>query len=630
MSGIFGVFNRNRAPVNPAELAGMHAIYAQWFDEDRGQWIDGNIGLGHTMQWNTPESSLEKLPAEQGERGSRLVITSHTRLDNRKELIGKLNIRKPIESVADSELILAGYQKWREECPRHLLGDFAFAIWDERSNRLYCARDHMGIQPLFYRTVNSQLAFANNIEPLVQGCFSPPQLKQETIARYLRDGENYSATDTFFEGVFQLPPGSYLIADAAGVTVSQYWSLQEVPPLTLGSIDEYSEMLLELLRDSVRCRLRSQHRTGAHLSGGLDSSAIVACAGAMGLGDLTGLTTFSWMHPPASEEEFVSPEWSLGREIAETYRLPHVYTEFSSEDYLNLLYNHDIAMGDTVDVWAEKPLARNAAAMGIRTMLSGWGGDQLITHYGNDVYAERVMRGQVIASFWELLKTCRPRSKFMILYPQSVYRCIVQPLLRAYTPPFSSDYCEQSFKYLDYASPRLRAVAAQQEKLLFYNSIYLRIQQLCSARLAHLHNRVNSWAVSGQKLGLGYSYPLLDKRVVEMAVAVPFELYRKNDIPRYLFKRTMREHEPVGFWGQNQKYEPYRVARVLARSVDGLRAWAHNRQPSEGAGRFIDERRLISEIDELEFHKVADNPEMAHKVMVINRSILVLGLDRYL
>ena len=205
MSGIFGVFNRNRAPVNPAELAGMHAIYAQWFDEDRGQWIDGNIGLGHTMQWNTPESSLEKLPAEQGERGSRLVITSHTRLDNREELIDKLNMRKPIDTVADSELILAAYRKWREECPRHLLGDFAFRIWDEGSRRLFCARDHMGIQPLFYRAVNSQFTFANNIEPLVKGCFSSPQLKLETVAKFLRDGENYSATDTFFEEVFQLP-----------------------------------------------------------------------------------------------------------------------------------------------------------------------------------------------------------------------------------------------------------------------------------------------------------------------------------------------------------------------------------------------------------------------------------------
>ena len=282
MSGIFGILNRNGTPVNPADLSGMHETFAQWFDEDRGQWVDRNIGLGHTMQWNTPESSLEKLPRCEGELGSRLVITSHTRLDNRKELIDKLGIRRPIGSVPDSELILASYRRWGEDCPAHLLGDFAFAIWDEQSSRLFCGRDHMGIQPLFYRIVNSQFIFANNIEPLVQGSFPAPRLKQETVAKFLRDGENYSASDTFFDNVFQLPPGSFLIADVSGVMVKQYWSLERTQPFKLNGIDDYCEMLLELLTDAVSSRLRSQYPVGAHLSGGIDSSGIVACAGSAG------------------------------------------------------------------------------------------------------------------------------------------------------------------------------------------------------------------------------------------------------------------------------------------------------------------------------------------------------------
>lgn len=629
MSGIFGIFNRNRAPVNPAELAGMHAIYAQWFNEDRGQWLEGNIGLGHTMHWNTPESSLEKLPAVQGEPGSRLVITSHTRLDNRTELVDQLKIRKPIASVTDSELILAAYRKWQEDCPKHLLGDFAFAIWDERSSRLFCARDHMGIQPLFYRIVNSQFTFANNIEPLVQGCFPRPKLKRETIAKFLRDGENYSAADTFFDGVFQLPAGSYLTVDASNVTVIPYWSLHGVQPLNLGSIDDYSEMLLALLQDSVCCRLHSLYPLGAHLTGGLDSSGIVACAGSMDAVDTSNLTTFSWMPAPQSQEEFAAPEWAMAREVAEAYALPHIYTDFTAQHILELLQSHDIAMGDTVDVWAEKPLATRAAGMGIRTMLSGWGGDQLITHYGNDLYAERASRGDLFAGLWELLRAARSRNKLMTSFPSRAYAGVVRPLVRAYLVTPGSRYRGLGMDFLDYASPELAVVAAKAEPLLAYNGIYLREQQLCAAQLAHLGNRISSWAVSGRKFGLNYAYPLLDKRLVEMAVAIPPELFRKNDVPRYLFRRTVKNMKPEGFWHRDQKYEPNRVEKLLRKSVEASKVWALAVDSGDYPGDFIDVRRLTGEIDTLQSGRRSFDLGSARKIMAINRSILVLGLHKY-
>jgi asparagine synthase (glutamine-hydrolysing) len=294
------------------------------------------------------------------------------------------------------------------------------------------------------------------------------------------------------------------------------------------------------------------------------------------------------------------------------------------------LRNHDIAMGDTVDVWAEKPLARKAAGMGIRTMLSGWGGDQFISHYGNDVYAERVLRGEPFASLWELLRASRATRNLIYSYPNYVYSCIVQPILRAYRPPFGSRYRGLSVNYLDYASPDLRMAAAQSEQTLVYKGLYLRDQQLCSFQRAHLGNRVSSWAVSGRALGLGYTYPLLDKRLVEMAVAVPIEVYRRNNVPRYLFRRAVRKLQPDGFWRRTQKYEPYRVERTLRISVDALRAWALERNSGKEYSQFIDTRRLISEIKELDFRKIAGNYEMACKIMAINRSILVLGLERYL
>lgn len=630
MSGIYGVYKRNRAPVNPGELGSMHAVYAAWFNEDRGQWIEGNVGLGHTMQWNTPESKLENLPAVAGETGSRLVITAHTRLDNRQELIDKLGIRKPVESVTDSELILASYRKWREDCLKHLLGDFAFAIWDERASRLFCARDHMGIQPLFYRTVNSQFIFANNIEPLVQDCFASPRVKQETVAKYLRDGENYSACDTFFDDVFQLPAGNYLTADESGVIVKQYWSLHEVQPLKLVRLEDYSELLLELLKEAIRCRLRSQYPLGAHLSGGLDSSAIVACAGTMGTVDAGKMSTFSWMRAPHSGEELADPEWAMSQEIADTYQLPHLYTELASADILNVLRGHDIALGDTVDLWPEKLVVKNAAAAGIRTMLSGWGGDQLISHYGNDVYAERVLRGQFVGTVRELLRASRYTSKLMHTFPTYVYGCVLQPLFRAHMPLFGSGYDGIDRDYLDYALPDLRVASTQGTQVLAYKGVYLRRQQLSSFQLNHLGNRISSWAVSGRVSGLSYAYPLLDKRMVELALAAPVELYRKNGVHRYFFRRSVSRFEPPGFWDRNQKQELHRVEEMFRMSFDAAKAWASERQFSRKPSQFIDEMRLITDINDIKFYKLAENPDRFRKISAIKRSILALGLDMYI
>jgi asparagine synthase (glutamine-hydrolysing) len=630
MTTFFGMIDFSGRPLEQASVEAMRdATRANPGDVERA-WHDKNAALGCNLRWITPESESETLPlARQAPGGSR-VITACARIDNRKELGDKLGISaNAAKGVSDSEFILRAYEKWGDSCVDHLLGDFAFAILDSAAGRLFCARDHMGIQPLFYRKIATQLVFANSLEPLILDCFPATVLKNETVARYLRDGENYSPTDTFFENIFQLPPGSFLVADATGVAVKRYWSLEQVPPLRLDGIDDYCEMLFELLKDSVRSRLRSQYRMGAHLSGGLDSASIVACAGTMGTVDVGNMTTFNWLYTPQLEAEKRAPEWSMGREIAETYQLPHLYTDSTVDDMLSILCQHDIALGDTVDVWSEKSLARNASSMGIRTMLSGWGGDQLISHYGNDVYAERVLRGDLFSSLWELLRVTR-RNGSMTLYPRNLYRMILHPLYRSFTSPNGLTIGGRSATFLDYALPELLSSAKKVEPLLRYKGVRLRNQQLCQLQRAHLHNRVNSWAVSGRKLGLSYVYPLLDKRLVDMALGVPAELFRKNDIPRYLLKRSVKNLEPHGLWVRNQKSEPYRVEKAAVNSVQAAKIWSQKAQAKAGGNPFIDEVRLVAEIDSLNYHKPTVTPEFYRNLMAINRSILVLGLSSHI
>lgn len=138
MSGIFGIFNRNGNAVDKQIVETMLEATSYWEPDESGTWINGPVVLGHTMLWNTPESKYEHLPLEKDV----LVLTMDARIDNREELARDLELpNRPLEEVGDSEFILAAYVKWGEACPKYLVGDFAFAIWDEKKTAtVLCSR----------------------------------------------------------------------------------------------------------------------------------------------------------------------------------------------------------------------------------------------------------------------------------------------------------------------------------------------------------------------------------------------------------------------------------------------------------------------------------------------------------
>ena len=135
MSGIFGLFNQDGAPVTPDEVGHMAALLERRGPDGTGVWRAGPVGLGHTLLATTPESLLERLPLRHDPSGC--VITADVRLDNRAELLEALwAVRTGLRPSGDAGLILAAYLAWDTACVEHFLGDFAFAIWDPRKRRL--------------------------------------------------------------------------------------------------------------------------------------------------------------------------------------------------------------------------------------------------------------------------------------------------------------------------------------------------------------------------------------------------------------------------------------------------------------------------------------------------------------
>ena len=191
---------------------------------------------------------------------------------NYRELKSKLQ-NHLFKTNSDTEVILHAYDEYGEFCLTHLNGMFAFAIWDLKNKKLFIARDRFGEKPLYYTFVGKKLFFASEIKALLQN----PEIKRNINLFALEDYLSFrcnSNQETFFKGIFKLPPAHYLIYDGKKCIVKKYWELSVTSNYSL-SLETTSNLLFTKLKESVKSRLMSEVPLGAYLSGGVDSGAIV-------------------------------------------------------------------------------------------------------------------------------------------------------------------------------------------------------------------------------------------------------------------------------------------------------------------------------------------------------------------
>jgi asparagine synthase (glutamine-hydrolysing) len=393
MSGITGVFNRDGRPVSRGDLERMGETLAHRGPDGSGAWSGGPAGLGHLMLHSTPESLNEKLPL--AGFGGELVITADARIDNRDELISSLDLNsRPSQEITDSELILHAYERWGEDCPRKLDGDFAFAIWDKRRQLMFCARDHFGMKPFYYHMSGNLFAIGSEIKALLALADVPRRINETRIgdfcANIIEDKEI-----TFYKDILRLPPASCLAVSREGVRLWSYWSPDPSRRLRLSSDKEYGEAYREVFTEAVRCRLRSALPVGSTLSGGLDSSSIVCVSRellkAAGNG---GLHTFSVIfdEPRADERPYMNAVLAGGDLI------PHdVFGRESSPftDLERLLWHLDQPSFGT-NLYIFWSIATSAQQQGVRVLLDGAFGDATVS-WGFGWMSELARKGRWLA-----------------------------------------------------------------------------------------------------------------------------------------------------------------------------------------------------------------------------------------
>jgi asparagine synthase (glutamine-hydrolysing) len=302
VSGLVGVVNFDGAPVDRALLSSMTNSLGFRGPDATRTWIDGAAGFGHTLLKATDESDREEQPFT---LDGRTWIVADARVDGRRELVSKLRAKGCDVSLdrPDCEMILHAYRVWGEACLDHLLGDFAFAIWDGPRRRLFCARDHMGIKPFYYLHTGSTVVFSNTLDCIRLHPSASDQLNELAIADFLLFEVNQENHTTAFAGIQRIAPAHAATWSEAGMHLRRYWTLPVDEPIRYRRLDDYTDRFKELLGDAVNDRLRTD-RVGVFMSGGIDSPTLAATASHLlkERSSKAELSAFTWVFDGIDQE----------------------------------------------------------------------------------------------------------------------------------------------------------------------------------------------------------------------------------------------------------------------------------------------------------------------------------------
>ncbi|MFN7250070.1 MAG: asparagine synthase-related protein [Anaerobacillus sp.] len=555
MAAITGIIHFNNKPVPSDHVSNMMKVLNKYPADDVQVWIEDSVFLGCHNQWITPEAIGEKVPYFDYQR--KLVITADAIIDNREELYTKLNIH--INDLPDSHLILLAYEKWGEDVVKHLIGDYAFMIWDEKQKKLFGARDFSGARTLYFFSHHNLFAFSTIIEPLFTLPYVEKKISEEWLAEFIAIPNMVEAVDMFatvYENINQIPPAHTVTVISGNVKFKRYCNLGEQSEIRLKNNYEYEEMFRDVFKTAVRSRLRTYGKVGAQLSGGLDSGSVVSVAAKELKKENKMLHTFSYIPTDnfndwtskyfiADERPFIRATVDHVGNIQDQY-LPFNGKDSYSEldDFLAIMEMPYKFFENTV--WL-KGINESAQQQGIKVLLNGARGNHSIS-WGSlsitlDYYANLFKKLRFFKLYNQLNLYCNNYSTGKSVMIPAVARLAFSQLINKnkeeeVRPPL---LINSTFAIKTKVFEKLQQYGMDQYGN-FYNQTDYR-----KSHFEQLHTW-NKTGVATTKLSLRYSLwdrdPSNDIRVISFCLAVPEEQYSIEGLDRSLVRRATKGYLP--------------------------------------------------------------------------------------
>lgn len=503
MCGIAGIFNLNRDPVSPALLKKMTDAIAHRGPDGEGLYTDGFIGLGHRRLAIIDLSEAGRQPMVTENR--QYAITYNGEIYNFRELRVELErAGYKFRSRTDSEVVLYSYAEWGTECLNRFNGMFAFAIWDNKKQELFLARDRYGIKPLYYTSGGSSFIFASEQKALTALPGIRKEINLEALLEYFTF-QNIFTDRTLLKGINILPAASWIKVrqgqDPGRLRPVQYWDFDFREPDNSLSEKEYIEELDRLFRQAVNRQLISDVEIGAYLSGGMDSGSITAIAA----GQIPCIKTFTCGFDLSSVS-------GLEMGFDERVKAEYMSNLFKTEHYEMVLKAGDMERILPELAWhLEEPrvgqsypnyyIARLASKF-VKVVLSGAGGDEL---FGG--YPWRYYRAAVNSDFKHYI------DKYYLfwqrLIPNSLLKEIFNPIRDKVENVWTRNIFEDVFKKKD--------ISLDQPEDYINHSLYFEAKTF-------LHGLLVVEDKLSMANGLEVRVPFLDNDLVEFAMKIPVRM----------------------------------------------------------------------------------------------------------
>jgi asparagine synthase (glutamine-hydrolysing) len=555
MCGIAGILNRNGGAVERPILARMNDALAHRGPDDEGYLLTGPVGLAQ-RRLRIIDLATGRQPMANEDKS--VWVTFNGEIYNYRELRDDLIQRgHRFGTVSDTEVIVHAYEQYGAGCVKRFRGMFAFALWDAKSQELFIARDRVGKKPLFYGLASSEFVFASELQGLLQHPGIRKEVAPEAIDEYLTYGY-IPAPRTAFRGVHKLLPGHYLTISMAATQQGlplprQYWRLNYEPKQQIGE-QEAVAGLLSVLKEAVRLRLIADVPLGALLSGGIDSSLVVALMSQ--LSDRP-VKTFS-----IGFDEQAFNELPYARQVAERYGTEHheMVVRPNALEVLPQLVRHygePFADSSAVPSYYVAQMTRRH----VTVALNGDGGDECFAGYDRylgstmaDRYQRvpRVLRERLFEPLATLIPDHLPRrhrlgqlKRFMKVAAQTPANRYVHWMsyFRAgqkkqlYSPGF-----QDQIGHIDaadwlksrYAALNGHGTDALDHILALDVESYLPYDLLVKMDIAAMANSLEARS------------PFLDHKVLEFAATLPAHFKIRGRTLKYILKKSCRELLPAG------------------------------------------------------------------------------------
>ncbi len=549
MCGICGQINGQRdRRVDAEELRVMTSTLSHRGPDDEGYYHNDHVGLGfRRLSIIDLSTGHQPLSNEDGT----VWIVFNGEIYNYRELRSDLLARgHRFSTLTDTEVIVHAYEEYGKRCVEKLRGMFAFAIWDDRRQQLFCARDRFGIKPFFYSLRQDQFVFASEIKALLALQRIPDTISLPELDHYLAYGY-MSTTGTIYESIVKLPAAHHLtLIPGQAPAIERYWNINWALE---DAIDEetWSEMLLEKLKEAIRIRLVSDVPLGAFLSGGIDSSAVVALM-AMQMDQPVQTFSIGFQDPAFNELPYAN---KVAAHCGTRHRQLIVEPESVAVlPKLVAVLDEPFADQSAIPTYFVSKFAREY----VTVILSGDGGDELFAGYDQyqkflRISALHHATGGMTKPLWQMIHSILPNtmpgkglSFFMSRPPGTAAAYLTKWHLPSRERLYRSEHLEKLGNHR----------AETQNVVLLKASTapddLSRLQEL-DMRTWLTEDILTKVDRMSMFTSLEVRVPLLDHELAEMSFRMPASLKLHSGEGKYLLKKVMRSHLPPEIMSRSKK-----------------------------------------------------------------------------